>query len=67
MTSMQFEVESIHRLEIKAGETLVVRVPVHTRPEQVEALGALIRERLPEDVKCLFVSADVEFEVVAST
>lgn len=63
---MQIEVEDIRRLDVKAGETLVVRFPLPATAEHANAARANIREALPEDVKllCIF-GGPVEMEVVA--
>lgn len=59
------EIESIRRLDVKPGETLVVRIGEHIPADEIEAVADAVRSRLPEGVECLIVAADVELEVVS--
>lgn len=63
--SETIELESISRLEIKPGETLVVRVDL--RLSQAEALDVKrrIQPHLPDGVKLLVVGEGVDLQVVA--
>lgn len=63
---MQIEVESIRRLDVKPGETLVVRVGDGADQETVEHIAHVMRERLPRGVDLLVVASDVELQVVAA-
>lgn len=60
------EVESIRRLDIKPGETLVATVPAATRPDDVERIAACLRAELP-NVKVLVVSDTVDLQVLCQS
>lgn len=63
---MQIEVKDIRRLDIKAGETLVMRFERPATSEQAEAIRGYIRPHLPEGVKLLTIfGGPVEMDVVA--
>lgn len=57
------EVESIRRLDIRAGETLVATVPASVPHADVERIAACLRAELP-DVKVLVVSDTVDLQVL---
>lgn len=57
------EVESIRRLDIQAGETLVAAVPASVPTADVERIAAFLRAELP-DVKVLVVSDTVDLQVL---
>jgi predicted nucleic acid-binding OB-fold protein len=59
-------VESIRRLEVKAGETLVVRVPSLTSKLQLEDIKATAQANLPDGVRVLVSNGEVELFVVAN-
>jgi hypothetical protein len=63
--SQTIEVESIRRLDIKPGETLVVGLPEGTRPEHVPPIRTVLEENMPDDVKLIFVSHGVSLGVIS--
>ena len=58
------EVESIRRLDIKPGETLVVGLPERATREEMEQVRATLPNYLPDGVKVLITSANIELSVV---
>lgn len=62
--SQTIEVESIRRLDIKPGETLVVTLPAGTPAEDVQRIRDLILDHVPDGVKLMLVSADVDLSVL---
>lgn len=64
--SETIEVESIRRLDVKPGETLVVTLPETARPEDMASIEAAMVDRMPDGVKLLIVSHDVELGVVSA-
>lgn len=61
--SQTIEVESIRRLDIKPGETLVATLPISATPNHAAQAYAELKARLPDDVKVLVVSG-VELTVL---
>lgn len=61
--SRTIELESIRRLDIKPGETLVVRVPTRDTAAIREARDGLIAA-LPRGVKVLVIGPDVDLSVL---
>jgi hypothetical protein len=59
------DIEDVRRIVVHPGETLVFRVKSVMTAEHASHLGEAIRERLPEGVRFLVVSGDVDLEVVA--
>jgi hypothetical protein len=59
------EVDSIARLDIKPGETLLVTVPTPTSRDEVHAIRDAFMTQLPEGVRVLIKSGDIEVSVVA--
>ncbi len=59
------EVESIRRLDIKAGETLVVGLPDGATPEDAARVQAAAEYRVPHDVNVIVMSAGIDLTVVA--
>jgi hypothetical protein len=64
--SETIEVESIRRLDVKPGETLVITLPHHLSAQEMDELRVKIEDRLPDGVKALLTSPDVELTVVAA-
>lgn len=63
--SETIELESIRRLDIKPGETLVVRFDQHITDQFAKDAKERIRPNLPDDVKLLVLGPGIELEVVA--
>ena len=63
------EAESISarvaRLEVKPGETLVVKILDRISAEEVERLQVRLKESLPDGVKCIILGDGAELAVVA--
>jgi hypothetical protein len=59
------EVESIRRLDVKPGETLVFTFPYPHSMKELDELRAKVEANLPAGVKVLFTSPEVELTVVA--
>ena len=59
------EVESIQRLDVKPGETLVVRLPERTTSEVARQVKAAVEAAVPDGVQVLITSANIELTVVA--
>lgn len=64
--SETIELESISRLDVKPGETLVLRMPYRLSPQNVAAIEQRVRPHLPDGVRLLVIERDVEPFVVAS-
>jgi hypothetical protein len=62
--SQTIEVESIRRLDIRAGEYLVVTLPADTRPEVIRRIRNQVRDCLPEGVKLMMVGDNVDLQVL---
>lgn len=61
------EIESLARLDVKPGETLVVRVPAEGLTfEYVRQLEDGLCARLPAGVNFIILGADVDLSVVSS-
>lgn len=60
------EVESIRRLDINPGETLVVGLPERATPEDVARVHATLPDYLPDGVDLLVVAANVDLSVIAA-
>jgi hypothetical protein len=67
--SDHIKIESIRRVDVKPGETLVIRLPEETflNPDGLARLRQELEANLPDGVKTLIVKAGVELEVVAQT
>lgn len=61
--SETFELESIRRLDIKSGETLVVTTPADVRPHELQRISEQLRQTLP-DVRILVVNGNVDMQVL---
>jgi hypothetical protein len=61
------EIESIARLEIKAGETLVVNLGRNRRVDHDEAkrITDVLRQKLPAGVEVLITYGDIELKIIA--
>lgn len=59
------EVESIERLDVQPGETLVVTLPSDCLFEDVVRVKDEFQDRLPEGVKLLVLNGAVRLGVVA--
>lgn len=57
--------ESIRRLEVKPGETVVVRLPMTATEDTLDEFCEVFKKNLPDGVRCLIVSDDIELTVVA--
>lgn len=64
---MKIEVESIARLDVKPGETLVVKIPESLTAQQVGVVAEAVRDQLPDGVKVLVLGGSVELEVIGRT
>lgn len=64
--SEAFNIESIRRLDVRPGETLVVTVRDPVSREEFERLVSDIRPKFPDGIKVLFVTANVELGVVSA-
>lgn len=62
--SQTIEVESIRRLDIKPGETLVVGLPKGSTPEMAERARAAVKECIPPGVAILVLTNDVDLSVI---
>jgi hypothetical protein len=62
--SQTIELESIRRLDIKPGEYLVVTLPADTWRETVHQIREQMEAHLPEGVKLMLMSANVELSVL---
>lgn len=60
------EVESIRRLDIKPGETLVVGLPERATQQDMDQVRAALTDRVPDGVKLLIVSSNVDLDVLAA-
>lgn len=65
--SESIEVESIRRLDVKPGETLVVNLGRDTRPEEFDAICRSFKGRFPDGVKVLCLAGDVDLSVIATS
>ena len=61
--SQTIELESIKRLDIRAGETLVATLPTHATMQDCDCAKAALESALP-NVKVLVVSHGVDLEVL---
>lgn len=59
-------IESIAKLDIQPGETLVVRLHRVLSPEQLHDVRERIRPALPDGARVLVVGSDIELTKVAS-
>lgn len=59
-------VESIARLDVKPGETLVVRCCRSTRPQDAATLRRQAEANVPDGVKVLIVASDIELSVITA-
>lgn len=57
-------VESIKRLDVRPGDTLVVTVPDDTDPKTFNLIADAFDGRMPDDVKVVVVTAGIEMQVV---
>lgn len=64
--SQTIELESIRRLDIKPGETLVATLPRDARPEHAEMVSAHLKDMVPDGVKVLVVTEDVDLTVLSA-
>lgn len=62
---MQIEVEDIKRLAIYPGETLVVRLRDRATREEVAHVSEVLKGKLPEGVKLLVTTSNVDLSVVS--
>ena len=59
------EVESIRRLDIKPGETLVVGLPDGATPEDAARVKDAVEARVPHGVNVIVMSAGIDLTAVA--
>jgi hypothetical protein len=64
-SSTPIEIESIRRLDVKPGETLVVRVDAFVHEDQLAQVKAAVRAELPDGVHVLVTNGHVDMFVVA--
>lgn len=60
------EVESIKRLDVKPGETLVVTLPESAEPRDMQAIRIAMEGHVPDGVRLLIVSHSVELGVISA-
>ncbi|SDT69500.1 hypothetical protein [Jiangella sp. DSM 45060] len=63
--SQTIEVESIARLDVRPGESLIVTVPNDFDAADADHVHRALRERLPAGVNVVIVQAGITFQVVA--
>lgn len=61
------ELEEVKRLNLRPGDTLVVKVGRTVTSSQVSDMRRVLQEILGEEQKVLILSPDVELEVVRPT
>jgi hypothetical protein len=61
--SQTIEVESIRRMDINPGDTLVVTMP-HPTHQEMDRVISLLRPSLPENVRIICVAPDVDMSVL---
>lgn len=59
------EIEEIRRLVVHPGEMLVVHVPVGTTAEIAARISDRVKANVPDGVRVLIATGDVDFEVVS--
>lgn len=64
--SQTIELESIRRLDIKPGETLVATLPRDAHPRDIERAAEVLKDRLPDGVEVLVVSGNVDLSVLSA-
>lgn len=64
---MKIDVESIARLDVKPGETLVVKVPDGATAQGIAATAEAVRDYLPEGVKVMVLQSAVELQVIGGS
>lgn len=64
--SETIEVESIRRLDVKPGETLVVTVPDDLTEQEIHDTRDALLKNLPDGVAAIVMNRDVELSVVSS-
>lgn len=57
----EIQIEDVKRLDVKAGDVLLVTVPQHTTHEQAERIKNLFETTLP--VKAIVTGPDIKVEV----
>lgn len=63
--TQQIEIESIARLDVKPGETLVVNLGNRLiTVEQRNQIADTVRQHMPEGVEVLITIGDVELKVI---
>jgi hypothetical protein len=65
--SQAIEIESIARLDIKPGETLLVKLARPITREEAHQIKDTITKELPDGVIVLIVSSDFDFSVVSQS
>lgn len=59
-------IESIRRIDVKPGETLLVRMPIdYMDPDEIDNATELLQGALPDGVKILITNTNVEFAVAS--
>lgn len=58
------DIIEVRRVDVRAGDVLVVRVPRHVMADCVQVIRDQIRSRMPQDVEVLVVTDDIQLEVV---
>jgi len=59
-------IETIERLVVHPGEMLVLTVPPNTSMEAARQLIDLLKQALPDGLRCLVKTADISMQVVAA-
>jgi hypothetical protein len=62
--SQTIELESIRRVDIKPGETLVATLPGTATRQEVEEVRDSLHRLLPDGVKVLVVNSNVDLNVI---
>jgi hypothetical protein len=63
--SQTIELESIRRVDIKPGETLVATLPAGATRQEVEEVRDSLHRLLPDGVKVLVGNSNVDLNVIS--
>lgn len=58
------ETFELGKLELRAGDVLIVKVPVWAGASEIERMIGRLREVVPDDVKIVITDREVEFFVL---
>lgn len=65
-TDTRLPIQSVRRLDVKPGDVLVIKVgDCVYQDKALQHLGAYLRELLPNDVKIVCTTSNVDFAVLA--